>query len=121
MKRYNRGVFLLGSCRSCLQAHGNEALPKVSEALDCSSNTTLRVEEQMGDLVATFIPNNSRHCGDTAFLSLTDTDQEQSNVKQYEEPSPPGWLWGQRRASAVFSHCAAGWMDSISVTCSLPP
>lgn len=94
VKRYNRGVFLLGSCRSCLQVHGNEALPKVSEALDCSSNTTLRVEEQMGDLVATFIPNNSRHCGDTAFLSLTDTDQESLlepvDLKQPQRAPSPG-------------------------------
>lgn len=76
VKRYIRGVFLLGSCRSCLQSHGNEALPKVSEALDGSSNTTLQVEEWMGDLVAIFIPNNSRNFRDAAFLSLTDTDQE---------------------------------------------
>lgn len=30
----------------------------------------------MGDLVAIFIPNNSRNFRDTVFLSLTDTDQE---------------------------------------------
>lgn len=76
VKRHNRGLFLLGSCRSCLQSHGNEALPKVSKVLDCSSNTILWVKEWMGDPVSAFIPNNSRNCGDTVFLSLNNTDQE---------------------------------------------
>jgi len=76
VKRYIRGVFLLGSCRSCLQLHGNEALPNVSEVLGCSSNTTLQVKEWIGDLVAIFVPNNSRNFRDAAFLSLIDTDQE---------------------------------------------
>lgn len=92
MKRYNGGVFLLGSCRSCLQLHGNEVLPKGSGALDCPSNAALRVKEWMGDSVATFIPNNSRNYRDTVFLSVTDEESllEPVDLEQPQRAMNPG-------------------------------
>lgn len=133
VKRYKRGALLLGSRRSCLQLHGNEALPKASEALNCSSNTILRVQEWMGDLGATFTASNSRNCRATAFLSLIDTEQESSEepvdleqLQRAPSPSKGGDLGTKPREAArsasapervalepvmgyaAFSHCGAG-------------
>lgn len=144
VKRYISWVFLLGSCRSCPQSHGNEALPKVSEALDCCSNTALWVDEQVSDSVVTFICHNSRNFRDTAFLFLTNTDQESLLESVYLEqpqqalsPSQGGDL-GTKQCQAAqrasINDRTALWpamgsrsgqplcsrRDNISVTCCVP-